>query len=85
MEPTIEAERKKGKYSYYAVESDRCQDCEECYRRFACPALVRREENGREVAYIEDARCVGTICGVCREVCRSGMAITKTTVNPHLE
>jgi len=83
MEPIIEAEREKGKYSYYAIESDRCQNCEECYRRFACPALIRKEENGKEFAYIEDARC--TLCGACKEICRSGMAITKTTVNPHIE
>jgi indolepyruvate ferredoxin oxidoreductase alpha subunit len=77
-----EAEREKGKYSYYAVDPDRCQDCEECYRRFACPALLRKEENGKDFAYIEDARC--TLCGACKEVCRSGMAITKTSVNPHI-
>jgi indolepyruvate ferredoxin oxidoreductase alpha subunit len=77
-----EAEREKGKYSYYAVDPDRCQDCEECYRRFACPALLRKEENGKDFAYIEDARC--TQCGACKEVCRSGMAITKTSVNPHI-
>jgi indolepyruvate ferredoxin oxidoreductase alpha subunit len=82
MEPITRAEREKGKYSYYAIEPDRCQNCEECYRYFCCPALVRKEENGKEFAYIEDARCVGALCGVCKEVCRSGMAITKTTVNP---
>jgi indolepyruvate ferredoxin oxidoreductase alpha subunit len=77
-----EVEREKGKYSYYAIDADRCQDCEECYRRFACPALVRKEENGKQFAYIEEARC--TLCGACKEICRSGMAITKTTVNPHV-
>jgi indolepyruvate ferredoxin oxidoreductase alpha subunit len=81
-EPITEAEREKGKYSYYAIDSDRCTNCEECYRRFSCPAMVRKKENGKEFAYIEDARC--TLCGACKEVCRSGMAITKTTVNPHL-
>jgi indolepyruvate ferredoxin oxidoreductase alpha subunit len=85
MEPAIKAAREKGKYTYFAVEPDRCQNCEECYRRFACPALGVKEENGKEIAYIEDARCVGTLCGVCREICRSGMAITKTAVNPHLK
>jgi indolepyruvate ferredoxin oxidoreductase alpha subunit len=82
MEPIREAEREKGKYSYYAIDSDRCTNCEECYRRFLCPALVKKTENGKEFAYIEDARC--TLCGACKEVCRSGMAITKTSVNPHL-
>ncbi|WXG43337.1 MAG: indolepyruvate ferredoxin oxidoreductase subunit alpha [Promethearchaeati archaeon SRVP18_Atabeyarchaeia-1] len=81
-DPIRAAEREKGKYSYYAIEPDRCQNCEECYRRFACPALIRKEEDGKEFAYIEDARC--NLCGACKEVCRSGMAITKTTVNPHL-
>jgi indolepyruvate ferredoxin oxidoreductase alpha subunit len=82
MESIREAEREKGKYSYYAIDSDRCTNCEECYRRFACPAVVRKTEDGKEFAYIEDARC--TLCGACKEVCRSGMAITKTTVNPHV-
>jgi indolepyruvate ferredoxin oxidoreductase alpha subunit len=82
MEKIREAERAQGKYTYYAIDPDRCQDCEECYRRFACPALLRKEENGKQFAYIEDARC--TLCGACKEVCRSGMAITKTTVNPHI-
>jgi indolepyruvate ferredoxin oxidoreductase alpha subunit len=82
-DPVRAAEREKGKYSYYAIEPDRCQNCEECYRRFACPALIRREEDGKEFAYIEDARC--TLCGACKEICRSGMAITKTTVNPHVK
>jgi indolepyruvate ferredoxin oxidoreductase alpha subunit len=77
-----EVDREQGKYSYYAIDPDRCIDCEECYRRFACPALVRKEENGKEFAYIEDARC--TLCGACKEICRSGMAITRTAVNPHL-
>lgn len=83
MEPIREAERERGKYSYYAIEPDRCQNCEECYRRFACPALGKKEESGKEFAYLEDARC--TLCGACKEVCRSGMAITKTSVNPHVK
>nr|MDO8098071.1 indolepyruvate ferredoxin oxidoreductase subunit alpha [Candidatus Njordarchaeota archaeon] len=82
-EPVREAERQKGKYSYYAIDPDRCQNCEECYRRLACPALSRKEENEKEFAYLEDARC--TLCGACKEVCRSGMAITKTLVNPHVK
>jgi indolepyruvate ferredoxin oxidoreductase alpha subunit len=81
-DPIRAAERASGKYSYYAIEPDRCQNCEECYRRFACPALLRKEEDGKEFAYIEDARC--TLCGACKEICRSGMAITRTSVNPHL-
>jgi indolepyruvate ferredoxin oxidoreductase alpha subunit len=82
-DPVRAAEREKGKYSYYAIEPDRCQNCEECYRRFACPAIIRKEEDGKEFAYIEDARCI--LCGACKEICRSGMAITKTTVNPHVK
>jgi indolepyruvate ferredoxin oxidoreductase alpha subunit len=67
---------------YYQIDPERCQLCKECLQKLACPAIMLKEENGKEIIYIEEPRC--THCGVCYEICPNA-GITKTEVNIHLE
>ncbi len=47
----------------YQIDKERCTNCGICVDYFACPAIVRKDD---EVMIIESL-CVG--CGVCAEIC----------------
>ena len=68
--------------TFYYIDPERCQRCKECLQKIACPAIMLKVEDGKEVIYIEEPRC--THCGVCQEICPNA-GIVETKVNIHLE
>jgi indolepyruvate ferredoxin oxidoreductase alpha subunit len=51
----------------YVVDTEKCNGCGACVR-LGCPAIART--NGK--AGIEPSLCVGSACGVCRQICPVG-------------
>lgn len=68
--------------TFYYIDPERCQRCKECLTKIACPAIMLKVEDGKEVIYIEEPRC--THCGVCQEICPNA-GIVETQLNIHLE
>ena len=78
---------------YYTI-SESCVKCNECIETLGCPAINAtfidvKDKNDQEkkelLYYIDEARCVPTICpGVCKAVCPNNF-IYKTIINPQLE
>jgi indolepyruvate ferredoxin oxidoreductase alpha subunit len=78
---------------YYTI-SESCVKCNECIETLGCPAINANlidvkdsndEERKELLYYIDEARCVPTICpGVCQAVCPNNL-IRKTLINPQLE
>ncbi len=56
--------RAGGRLGLYEVDAGKCTKCGFCIDSFACPALVRAED---ETVVIDEGLCSG--CGVCADVC----------------
>ncbi len=61
--PSIETEIERDVKTYY-INPARCGDCNDCYIKLQCPAILKLEN---EDFQIDDLRCAR--CGVCREIC----------------
>ena len=48
----------------YVVDDNKCKACGICYKVFACPAIIPKEDGK---AQIDPALCTG--CGVCIDIC----------------
>ena len=60
--------RKQGEWWVYQINQDKCTQCGLCSDWLACVAIYKKkDENGKERVYINDALCDG--CGVCATIC----------------
>jgi len=47
----------------YAIDQERCNQCNICVEKLSCPAIYRKDER----VHIDETMCIG--CGVCAQIC----------------
>jgi indolepyruvate ferredoxin oxidoreductase alpha subunit len=63
---TLRRKRRAGEQVLtYNVQSEKCTGCGVCISMLGCPAISWAGEK----AVIDNVLCVGTLCGVCTQIC----------------